>query len=296
MSEETKGKLGLDDLKVGKRKKNEPLAEEKIKQDKVAELQRIMMPMTPTVTPRDIEELKKRLIETDSTVATVGQRVETGLVDLGLKLNEHNDRLVNVEEGVKEIYHNIRDDLNGIYRNLKDMEQVVTGQKTETDRRLDSLTDMTEQVEILRDKVRSQEAVIAELEGKVAKMERDVGDTFAETGRMIRDVKDESAQRAEEIAKEMETRLMERAQEDTETKLKEATRIQDKDITVMKQRMENVFSRMRRVEEDPSVKALRAEVATIRRDLKVATWSMVGAVVLSLVCGVVTIMSLAGVA
>ena len=255
-----------------------------------------------------IDELAKRLMETDSTMAVVSQRQETGMADLNTRVNEHDDkladlegrlsdefdRLVNVEEGVKEIYHNIRDDLNGIYRNLKDMEQVVTGQKTETDRRLDNLTDMTEQVEILRDKVRSQEAIIAELESKVAKLETDVGETFAEAGRMIRDVKDESTQRAEEIAKEMETRLMERAQEDADAKLKEATRIQNKDITVMKQKMENVFSRMKRVEEDPTLKAIRLEAEQTRRDARAMMWVSAGSLIKSMAVALVMVFRLAG--
>ena len=255
-----------------------------------------------------IDELAKRLMETDSTMAVVSQRQETGMADLNTRVNEHDDklvdlegrlsdefdRLVNVEEGVKEIYHNIRDDLNGIYRNLKDMEQVVTGQKTETDRRLDNLTDMTEQVEILRDKVRSQEAIIAELESKVAKLETDVGETFAEAGRMIRDVKDESTQRAEEIAKEMETRLMERAQEDADAKLKEATRIQNKDITVMKQKMENVFSRMKRVEEDPTLKAIRLEAEQTRRDARAMMWVSAGSLITSMAVALVMVFRLAG--
>ena len=255
-----------------------------------------------------IDELAKRLMETDSTMAVVSQRQETGMADLNTRVNEHDDklvdlegrlsdefdRLVNVEEGVKEIYHNIRDDLNGIYRNLKDMEQVVTGQKTETDRRLDNLTDMTEQVEVLRDKVRSQEAIIAELESKVAKLETDVGETFAEAGRMIRDVKDESTQRAEEIAKEMETRLMERAQEDADAKLKEATRIQNKDITVMKQKMENVFSRMKRVEEDPTLKAIRLEAEQTRRDARAMMWVSAGSLITSMAVALVMVFRLAG--
>ena len=255
-----------------------------------------------------IDELAKRLMETDSTMAVVSQRHETGMADLNTRVNEHDDkladlegrlsdefdRLVNVEEGVKEIYHNIRDDLNGIYRNLKDMEQVVTGQKTETDRRLDNLTDMTEQVEVLRDKVRSQEAIIAELESKVAKLETDVGETFAEAGRMIRDVKDESTQRAEEIAKEMETRLMERAQEDADAKLKEATRIQNKDITVMKQKMENVFSRMKRVEEDPTLKAIRLEAEQTRRDARAMMWVSAGSLIASMAVALVMVFRLAG--
>ena len=255
-----------------------------------------------------IDELAKRLMETDSTMAVVSQRQETGMANLNTRVNEHDDkladlegrvsdefdRLVNVEEGVKEIYHNIRDDLNGIYRNLKDMEQVVTGQKTEADRRLDNLTDMTEQVEILRDKVRSQEAIIAELESKVAKLETDVGETFAEAGRMIRDVKDESTQRAEEIAKEMETRLMERAQEDADAKLKEATRIQNKDITVMKQKMENVFSRMKRVEEDPTLKAIRLEAEQTRRDARAMMWVSAGSLITSMAVALVMVFRLAG--
>ena len=255
-----------------------------------------------------IDELAKRLMETDSTMAVVSQRQEMGMADLNTRVNEHDDkladlegrlsdefdRLVNVEEGVKEIYHNIRDDLNGIYRNLKDMEQVVTGQKTETDRRLDNLTDMTEQVEVLRDKVRSQEAIIAELESKVAKLETDVGETFAEAGRMIRDVKDESTQRAEEIAKEMETRLMERAQEDADAKLKEATRIQNKDITVMKQKMENVFSRMKRVEEDPTLKAIRLEAEQTRRDARAMMWVSAGSLIASMAVALVMVFRLAG--
>lgn len=255
-----------------------------------------------------IDELAKRLTETDSTMAVVSQRQETGMANLNTRVNEHDDKLadlerrlsdefdkvVNVEEGVKEIYHNIRDDLNGIYRNLKDMEQVVTGQKTETDRRLDSLTDMTEQVEILRDKVRSQEAIIAELESKVAKLETDVGETFAEAGRMIRDVKDESTQRAEEIAKEMETRLMVRSQEETDEKLKEATRIQNKDITVMKQKMENVFSRMKRVEEDPTLKAIRLEAEQTRRDARAMMWVSAGSLLTSMAVALVMVFRLAG--
>lgn len=250
---------------------------------------------------RRIDELSKRLMETDSTMAVVSQRQETGMANLNTRLNEHDedlsaqfDRLVNVEEGVKEIYHNIRDDLNGIYRNLKDMEQVVTGQKTETDRRLDGLTDMTEQVEILRDKVRSQETVIAELESKVAKLETDVGETFAEAGRMIRDVKDESTQRAEEIAKEMETRLMVRSQEETDEKLKEVTRIQNKDITVMKQKMENVFSRMKRVEEDPTLKAIRLEAEQTRRDARAMMWVSAGSLITSMAVALVMVFRLAG--
>ena len=248
-----------------------------------------------------IDELAKRLMETDSTMAVVSQRHETDMASMGERLSKHDedlrtqfDRLVNVEEGVKEIYHNIRDDLNGIYRNLKDMEQVVTGQKTETDRRLDGLTDMTEQVEILRDKVRSQEAVIAELESKVAKLESDVGETFAEAGRMIRDVKDESTQRAEEIAKEMETRLMVRSQEETDEKLKEATRIQNKDITVMKQKMENVFSRMKRVEEDPTLKAIRLEAEQTRRDARAMMWVSAGSLLTSMAVALVMVFRLAG--
>lgn len=264
--------------------------------------------VTGEASKKDVDELAQRLTETDSIMAIVSQRQETGMANLNTRINEHDDkladlerrlsdefdRLVNVEKGVKEIHHNIRDDLNGIYRNLKDMEQVVTGQKTETDRRLDSLTDMTEQVEILRDKVRSQEAVIAELETKVAKMESDVGETFEEAGRMIRDVKDESTQKVEEIAREMETRLMERAQEDTEAKLKEATRIQNKDITVMKQRMENVFSRMKRVEEDPSIKAMRHQLEYMQRDMKSIMWVAAGALVSALALGIVTILGFAG--
>ena len=304
-----------------------------------------------------IDELAKRLMETDSTMAVVSQRHETDMANLNTRLNEHDedlrtqfDRLVNVEEGVKEIYHNIRDDLNGIYRNLKDMEQVVTGQKTETDRRLDNMnlrlidmetanrtadvleakisaldaqiksetrrldarcnsltdrvleaekgvgetSDMTEQVEILRDKVRSQEAIIAELESKVAKLETDVGETFAEAGRMIRDVKDESTQRAEEIAKEMETRLMVRSQEETDEKLKEATRIQNKDITVMKQKMENVFSRMKRVEEDPTLKAIRLEAEQTRRDARAMMWVSAGSLLTSMAVALVMVFRLAG--
>ena len=253
------------------------------------------------VSDAKIDELSKRLMETDSTMAVISQRQEKGMADMGERLNEHDeklrtqfDRLVNVEEGVKEIYHNIRDDLNGIYRNLKDMEQVVTGQKTETDRRLDGLTDMTEQVEILRDKVRSQEAIIAELESKVAKLETDVGETFAEAGRMIRDVKDESTQRAEEIAKEMETRLMVRSQEETDEKLKEATRIQNKDITVMKQKMENVFSRMKRVEEDPTLKAIRLEAEQTRRDARAMMWVSAGSLLTSMAVALVMVFRLAG--
>lgn len=248
-----------------------------------------------------IDELAKRLMETDSTMAVVSQRQEKGMANLNKRLNEHyekladhDEKLVNIEEGVNEIYNNIRDDLNGIYRNLKDMEQVVTGQKTETDRRLDGLTDMTEQVEILRDKVRSQEAIIAELESKVAKLETDVGETFAEAGRMIRDVKDESTQRAEEIAKEMETRLMERAQEETDEKLKEATRIQNKDITVMKQKMENVFSRMKRVEEDPTLKAIRLEAEQTRRDARAMMWVSAGSLLTSMAVALVMVFRLAG--
>lgn len=255
-----------------------------------------------------IDELAKRLMETDSTMAVVSQRQETGMANLNTRVNEHDDKLadlerrlsdefdkvVNVEEGVNEIYRNIRDDLNGIYRNLKDMEQVVTGQKTETDRRLDGLTDMTEQVEILRDKVRSQEAIIAELESKVAKLETDVGETFAEAGRMIRDVKDESTQRAEEIAKEMETRLMVRSQEETDEKLKEATRIQNKDITVMKQKMENVFSRMKRVEEDPTLKAIRLEAEQTRRDARAMMWVSAGSLLTSMAVALVMVFRLAG--
>ena len=248
-----------------------------------------------------IDELAKRLMETDSIMAVVSQRQETDMANMSERLSKHDedlrtqfDRLVNVEEGVKEIYHNIRDDLNGIYRNLKDMEQVVTGQKTETDRRLDGLTDMTEQVEILRNKVRSQEATIAELESKVAKLETDVGETFAEAGRMIRDVKDESTQRAEEIAKEMETRLMVRSQEETDEKLKEATRIQNKDITVMKQKMENVFSRMKRVEEDPTLKAIRLEAEQTRRDARAMMWVSAGSLLTSMAVALVMVFRLAG--
>lgn len=260
------------------------------------------------VSDAKIDELAKRLMETDSTMAVVSQRQETGMANLNTRVNEHDDKLadlerrlsdefdkvVNVEKGVKEIYRNIRDDLNGIYRNLKDMEQVVTGQKTETDRRLDGLTDMTEQVEILRDKVRSQEAIIAELESKVAKLETDVGETFAEAGRMIRDVKDESTQRAEEIAKEMETRLMVRSQEETDEKLKEATRIQNKDITVMKQKMENVFSRMKRVEEDPTLKAIRLEAEQTRRDARAMMWVSAGSLLTSMAVALVMVFRLAG--
>lgn len=248
-----------------------------------------------------IDELAKRLTETDSTMAVVSQRQEVGMANLNKRLNEHyekladhDEKLVNIEEGVNEIYNNIRDDLNGIYRDLKDMEQVVTGQKTETDRRLDGLTDMTEQVEILRDKVRSQEAIIAELESKVAKLETDVGETFAEAGRMIRDVKDESTQRAEEIAKEMETRLMVRSQEETDEKLKEATRIQNKDITVMKQKMENVFSRMKRVEEDPTLKAIRLEAEQTRRDARAMMWVSAGSLLTSMAVALVMVFRLAG--
>ena len=297
-----------------------------------------------------IDELAKRLTETDSTMAVVSQRQEVGMANLNKRLNEHyekladhDEKLINVEEGVNEIYNNIRDDLNGIYRNLKDMEQVVTGQKTETDRRLDSLTDKIvsaekglnelgevvnghelrlrsdqvqiglaqkmidelrtdltpsidklEELDVLRDKVRSQEAIIAELEGKVAKLETDVGETFAEAGRMIRDVKDESTQRAEEIAKEMETRLMVRSQEETDEKLKEATRIQNKDITVMKQKMENVFSRMKRVEEDPTLKAIRLEAEQTRRDARAMMWVSAGSLLTSMAVALVMVFRLAG--
>ncbi|MGN0137607.1 MAG: hypothetical protein ACI381_03245 [Candidatus Methanomethylophilaceae archaeon] len=216
-----------------------------------------------------IDELAKRLMETDSTMAVVSQRHETDMASMGERLN-------------------------GLYRNLKDMEQVVTGQRTETDRRLDGLTDMIEQVEILRDKVRSQEAIITELEGKVAKLETDVGETFAEAGRMIRDVKDESTQKVEEIAKEMETRLMVRSQEETDEKLKEATRIQNKDITVMKQKMENVFSRMKRVEEDPTLKAIRLEAEQTRRDARAMMWVSAGSLITSMAVALVMVFRLAG--
>lgn len=194
-----------------------------------------------------------------------------------LRLEELGDEVRDIRIGAEDIIHDVRL-----------LDGVVTENRTGTDARLDGvdrrladvermLADVADRqaaFEVLRDRVGSQEAVIAGIEEKVAKMETEVGETFAEAGRMIRDVKDESAQKVEEISRAMETRLMERTQEDTEARLKEATRIQDKDITVMKQRMEGVFSRMKRVEEDPTVKVLRGEIELIRRDMRVAVWAM----------------------
>ena len=210
-----------------------------------------------------------------------------------LRLNSNLDRIVSAEKGLKELGEVV----NGHELRLKsDQVQIGLAQKMVDELRTDLTpsVDKLEELDVLRDKVRSQEAVIAELEAKVAKMESDVGETFAEAGRMIRDVKDESTQKVEEIAKEMETRLMERAQEDADAKLKEATRIQNKDITVMKQKMENVFSRMKRVEEDPSIKAMRLEIEHMGREMKSIMWVAAGALVSALALGIVTILGFAG--
>ena len=319
MSDSTENKSGWIKLDRGKRKKNEPLVEEKV-EDKESELQRIMMAMTPTVTPKDLEELKERMTESDCAMAIISQRQETGMANLNTRVNEHDDKLadlegrlsdefdkvVSIKRGIKDLYgmketldglNGLRETVNGHELRLKsDQVQIGLAQKMIDELRADLTpsVDKLEELDVLRDKVRSQEAVIAELEAKVAKMESDVGETFAEAGRMIRDVKDESTQKVEEIAKEMETRLMERAQEDADAKLKEATRIQNKDITVMKQRMENVFSRMKRVEEDPSIKAMKLQIEHMGREMKSIMWVAAGALVSALALGIVTILGFAG--
>lgn len=342
MSDSTENKSGWIKLDRGKRKKNEPLVEEKV-EDKESELQRIMMAMTPTVTPKDIEEIKERMTESDCMMSIISQRQEKGMANLGGRvgdleeqmvslntkvddrLGNLNDRMVDVEKATKDVDAQIQSEsrrldarcntlldrvvgtekgLDGLgecvnsheLRLRSDQVQIGLAQKMIDELRIDLTpsVDKLEELDVLRDKVRSQEAVIAELEAKVAKMESDVGETFAEAGRMIRDVKDESTQKVEEIAKEMETRLMERAQEDADAKLKEATRIQNKDITVMKQRMENVFSRMKRVEEDPSIKAMKLEIEHMGREMKSIMWVAAGALVSALALGIVTILGFAG--
>ena len=257
-----------------------------------------------------IDELAKRLTETDSTMAVVSQRQEVGMANLNTRVNEHYekladlerrlsdefDKVVSITKGVKDLY-GMKEVVNGHELRLKsDQVQIGLAQKMIDELRADLTPsiDKLEELDVLRDKVRSQEAIIAELESKVAKLETDVGETFAEAGRMIRDVKDESTQRAEEIAKEMETRLMVRSQEETDEKLKEATRIQNKDITVMKQKMENVFSRMKRVEEDPTLKAIRLEAEQTRRDARAMMWVSAGSLLTSMAVALVMVFRLAG--
>lgn len=254
-----------------------------------------------------VKELSTRLMETDSTIAVVSQRQEVGMTNMNTRLNEHNEklddmnlRLIDVETAnrtadVLEAKISALDARIGSETRRLDMRcNTLMDRVVEVEKGVGETSDMTEQVEILRDKVRSQEAIIAELEGKVAKLETDVGETFAEAGRMIRDVKDESTQKVEEIAKEMETRLMERSQEETDEKLKEATRIQNKDITVMKQKMENVFSRMKRVEEDPTLKAIRLEAEQTRRDARAMMWVSAGSLITSMAVALVMVFRLAG--
>ena len=336
MSDNTENKSGWIKLDKGKRKKNEPIMETTEKT--TVTLNGGERVVTGEASKEDVDELAMRLMETDSTMAIISQRQETGMANLNTRVNEHDDKLadlegrlsdefdklVSIKEGVKDLYglkevvngHELRlnsnlDRIVSAEKSLNELGEVVNGHELRlksdqvqiglAQKMIDELradltpsVDKLEELDVLRDKVRSQEAIIAELEAKVAKMESDVGETFAEAGRMIRDVKDESTQKVEEIAKEMETRLMERAQEDADAKLKEATRIQNKDITVMKQKMENVFSRMKRVEEDPSIKAMRLEIEHMGREMKSIMWVAAGALVSALALGIVTILGFAG--